>query len=100
MSFLNSPPYQSHVTDYEYDEVDDFYDENHLNNDNHGYDGVDDSEGNNSGKYQTPISKRIITQKTNQKVGIVLFSDTEEASESEYGRSGRPHDEPLEIKEQ
>lgn len=28
------------------------------------------------------------------------ISDTEEASESEYGRSGRSHDEPLEIKEQ
>lgn len=26
--------------------------------------------------------------------------DTEEASESEYGRTGRPQDEPLEIKEQ
>lgn len=25
--------------------------------------------------------------------------DTEEASESEYGRTGRNHDEPLEIKE-
>lgn len=43
---MNSPQYQSHVTDYDYDETDEFYDENH-----HGYDGVDDSEGNDSGKY-------------------------------------------------
>lgn len=52
MSILSSPQYQSHVTDFDYDEVDDFYDENHLNNDNHGYGGVEDSEGNNSGKYR------------------------------------------------
>lgn len=29
----------------------------------------------------------------------MLSIDTEEASESEYGRTGRNHDEPLEIKE-
>lgn len=29
-----------------------------------------------------------------------ILVDTEEASESEYGRTGRNHDEPLEIKEQ
>lgn len=27
------------------------------------------------------------------------FTDTEEASESEYGHTGRPQNEPLEIKE-
>lgn len=52
MSILSSPQYPSHVTDFDFDEVDDFYDENHLNNDNHGYGGVEDSEGNNSGKYR------------------------------------------------
>lgn len=52
MSILNSPQYQSHVNDYDYDEMDDFCDENSPNKYSHGYDIVDDSEGNDSGKYQ------------------------------------------------
>lgn len=58
---MNSPQYQSHVTDFDYDEMDEFYDENHPSHDNHGYDGVDDSEGNDSGKYRTIFSIYLCT---------------------------------------
>lgn len=86
--------------EYDYDDVDDFYDNNHVNNNSNNYnDAADDSEG----ESNVPISKTRKKNSPNRCTNFDFgnsFADTEEASESEYGRTGRNHDEPLEIKEQ
>lgn len=98
MAYLGMSQYHGQMADeYDYDDVDDFYDNNHVNNNSNNYnDAADDSEGKlnkkcQSNRLQIPI---IIFPNRNS------FVDTEEASESEYGRTGRNHGEPLEIKEQ
>lgn len=94
MAYLGMSQYHGQMADeYDYDDVDDFYDNNHVNNNSNNYnDAADDSEGELKGKRQSNASIFMIH--------TFPFADTEEASESEYGRTGRNHGEPLEIKEQ
>lgn len=92
MSFMGMNQYHGQMADeYDYDDTDDFFDSNHMYNNSNSY-GADDSEG----RYLIEI---VIKMLCFIKINFFI-SDTEEASESEYGRTGRSHDEPLEIKEQ
>lgn len=92
MAYVGMNQYHGQMADeYDYDDTDDFFDNNHLYNNSNSY-GADDSEGKSQLIQQIHPISFIMTP--------FVLVDTEEASESEYGRTGRNHDEPLEIKEQ
>lgn len=85
------------MDEYEYDDADEFYDDNTNAYSRHNNHEVDDSEG--------TAFNTVKTMKENAPLNEIkskfqyFHLDTEEASESEYGRGGRSNNEPLEIKE-
>lgn len=110
MALVGVSQYNHHhqqIDEYEYDDTDNFYDDG-ANFGN--YLDVDDSEGKpckSSNKTPNSITQQVFhsakfARKTIKNLffhSSAQFTDTEEASESEYGHTGRPQNEPLEIKE-
>lgn len=95
MAFIGVSQYNHNqqIDEYEYDDADNFYDDGA----NYGnYLDVDDSEGKTNEIWHFFAHK---SSELNEEFLYYSCADTEEASESEYGHTGRNPNEPLEIKE-